>query len=449
MIKHILAFLLGVIMISVFNSCNNVNSFTLGEDIVDIKSNVIFTDTCTIRSFTFKMDSVITSGTGVALVGRYVDTNMGNITINASTYFQVGLPSLPTFDPALTYVFDSLTLCLHNSHYVYGDTTKVYTIGAYRLTERINDKVPRTGYLYNTSRVAYDPVKLGETSLKPRYVMSDSVGIRLSDALGKELFSKIQNQDIQLSNSLNFLDYFKGFALVPGNSNNCVLGFNAYDTSKNVVYMRLNYHQAGFNYFIDFKLTNGPPPLQFNRIQTDFSTSTQKDLNASTFKKQEDMVSSILTDNQTFCQAGTGFVTRLEFPYINKLLEAGTIKILKAELSLAPVMNTYNLIPLPPKLGFDLNLLNSSNASKGALTNPNGYPKFLDDSQYKEQTAFVYDVTDYVRSVILQNPDEAPAIGVSITTSSNLYFNTLDRVIWGDRFRNSNITKLKILYWRY
>jgi len=83
------------------------------------------------------------------------------------------------------------------------------------------------------------------------------------------------------------------------------------------------------------------------------------------------------------------------------------------------------------------------------LTNPNGYPKFLDDSQYKEQTAFVYDVTDYVRSVILQNPDVAPAIGVSITKSSNLYFSTLDRVIWGDRFRNSNITKLKILYWRY
>lgn len=442
MIKHILAFLIGTIFTLVLYSCNDVNSFTLGQELVDAKTNVIITDTCTIKAYTIKSDSVVTSGTGTALVGKYIDNLMGNVAVEASSYFNVAFPTLPSdINPNDAYVFDSLTLCLHYSHYFYGDTTTPYTIEAHELTEKIESKVNTNGYLFNTSSVDCDPSKLGEKTVRPRPSFHDSIHMKLDDVRGIKMLTKIMNREAQFDNAANFSDYFKGIVLKSGDLNKCVLGFYAADTS---MYMRLHYHIGGTQYFIKFGFTD--KALQFNRVIPDFSTSTLKD---SPPTRLENKISSDITSNMTYIQGSTGLMTRLEFPYLKTLLEGGNIKILSAELILSPIRNTYSMEPLPSTLV--LNKLDNTNTNEGTMLNARGItltPYLTIDPQYNEKTFYTFDLTSYIMNVFQQTDNTiVPALGVSLSSDKN--FSSLSRVILGDGYRTTNVSKLKITYWRY
>jgi len=445
MIKHILAFLIGTIFTLVLYSCNDVNSFTLGQDLVDAKTNVIITDSCTIKAYTIKSDSVVTSGSGTALVGKYTDNLMGNVAVEASSYFNVAFPTLPIdINPNDDYVFDSLTLCLHYSHYFYGDTTAPYTIEAHELTEKIESRVNTNGYLFNTSSVDYYPSKFGEKTVRPRPSFHDSIHMRLDDVRGIDMLTKIMNREAQFDNAANFSDYFKGIVLKPGDFNKCVLGFYAADTS---MYMRLHYHIGGTQYFIKFGLKNQTDQVsQFNRVIPDFSNSTLKD---SPPKRLDDRISSDKTANQTYIQGSTGLMTRLEFPYLKTLLEGGNIKILSAELILSPIRNTYSMEPLPSSLV--LNKLDNTNTNEGTLLTARGAtltPYLTIDPQYNEKTFYTFDLTSYITNVFQQTDNTiVPALGVYLSSDKN--FSSLSRVILGDGYGTTNVSKLKITYWRY
>jgi len=162
-------------------------------------------------------------------------------------------------------------------------------------------------------------------------------------------------------------------------------------------------------------------------------------------KKSEIKVPSYKTGNVTYCQAGTGFMTKFEFPYLkNSLLSDKHIRIMKAELLLYPLKGSYQKIPLPSKV----QLYATDNVNhKGSVINDTTKSQLYIDNLYHEETSYAIDITSYVRSMIQANTDEIPSMIVSFADYKN--WTTLDRVIFSDGLLQVKSTRLKITYWRY
>ncbi|HEY4786391.1 MAG TPA: DUF4270 family protein [Bacteroidales bacterium] len=458
MSKPIFALLAGFIFIFLLSSCNKDNTFTLGQDLISVKTDVITTDTSTVHFYTFKRDSMA-SNFEKALVGTYTDGNFGTIT--ASTYFEVGLPSSGISDLQNVNnnnAYDSVALTVFYSHYYYGDTNKVYTIEAHLLNDKIENIRTSAnnpnGNLFNTTNVPFDPVVLGATSKnRLRPAKKDSIQIRLDDAFGKYYFDTLKNTATQMTNTSVFSNHLKGFALFSRSTNSCVMGYGVADSS---MYMKIYYHGDGGQRFLKFSVTN--TTYQFNNIKTSWSSTSPM----SALTKQTKVVSSFDTQDQVYCQAGTGLMARLEFPYLKRLVDASTnstsatpnIKILKAELILSPIQGTYNSVSLPSSLLlYQLDYLNNIS---GILVDNSGNalaPKLTIDHQFNEQTYYTFDVTSFVTSAVQATTNDVPALGISMpstsTSTPNELYTTLDRLVLGDGNRSLNVSKLKIYFWRY
>jgi hypothetical protein len=165
---------------------------------------------------------------------------------------------------------------------------------------------------------------------------------------------------------------------------------------------------------------------------------------------QKDKVPVKLTDKQSFVQGGTGIVTRLEIPYLKNLLQLHeNLQILKAELVLEPVRNTYKTIQLPKRIG--LYSSDKYNRFGSILLNVNtGSPlvgTLVVDEEYQEGTRYTFDVTSFIQSKITEATDEIPALLVTI--SPNEIYTTLDRLVLGSQINSDSKVILKLYYMNY
>jgi hypothetical protein len=423
----------------VLYACSSNDDFTIGDELVSVSTDVIYSDTSTLRFYTIIQDSVKTSGTEKALVGRYSDGNFGTIT--STSFFQVGAPSFSTLNTDAS--FDSITLSLYSSGYSYGDTTKLFTIEVRKVESVLSENLDNNGYRYNVDSVLYNQDTLiGAKIFEVRPKYKRRLDITLSQEFGKKLFSMAMRKDMYITNSTYFIQYLKGIALVGNNpANQCVMSFSVDDSS----YMRIYYHAGGTTdpeARMDFMIIN--TDYQFNHIVANRGNSPLKVLTG-----EDDMIMSTLCNNESYCQGGFGMMTKIEMPYLRKLVENNDkIKILKAELILSPVSGTYQTVSLPSSLALysidEANVLGSTviNSSGSSVT-----PTLKIDYRYSANTQYVFDITYYIASTLTETTTNIP--GVAVTVPSSLYYNTLERAIFGDRLRSSNISKLKIWYWQY
>lgn len=428
-------------------SCSNGGDFSFTQDLAENNVNIIYTDTISLWASTFKEDSIVTSGTGVGLVGSFTDGEIGKV--SASSYFEMANPPRAL---AQTATFKSLKLCLHITQF-YGDTTKPLSIEVRELTKLLSDQVrtlsSSSSYFFNTSEVCYDTTNIiGAISFIPVNSIHfkegrDSIEIPLSETLGDKFFNEIQGNSVYIQSASKFLELFKGIALRSGNSNSCALRFDATSLK---LHMNLYYSNGGKDTIMKILVNTNTnlstkSDYQFNQIKVALGPKLQS------LKKQENTVPSDTFDHtETFCQAGIGLATKLQFPYLKNLQEKGNIKILKAQLILSPVPGSYNLMRLPTDFNFytlkNTNLLNdpfmsSSNYSIG---------KWTFDYEFNEDTHYTFDITKFITNAIGQTSD-IPSIGVTVSSSE---FNTsLNRVAFNDFYHIRNATKLKIWYWRY
>ena len=114
-------FLFTVCIGFLFSSCDNENSFIIGEGFIKSPARMAIVDTCTVEMSTVVQDSVPTSGTGAMLIGNYEDTLYGDA--GCSSLFQLGLPYyVNLYDDDY---YDSISLIIHYSGYSYGDTNNL------------------------------------------------------------------------------------------------------------------------------------------------------------------------------------------------------------------------------------------------------------------------------------------------------------------------------------
>jgi hypothetical protein len=400
--SSIFLFIIVIVVFSVW-SCTKSDTFSIGENFVESQTNLKILDTFKVDLSTVLLDSVVTSGTKAALVGQYSDNIFGSI--SSQSYFELGYPtSFNNID--FTYVYDSANFVLSYSKYYYGDTTKLMTISIQQLTQRITfDET--TGYLYNTSKISYSPSILGTKVFYPRPKSADTVVTIPVNAFGKQIFNLIQTKNDIITTSETFLNYLEGFAITSetGNgksingTNSAILGFKA---DEKHIFFKIYYHTKD-NYPVSNILsipfssntnTNGSA-YQFNNIQYDLSGCP-----LSKIKESKNILSSTTTGNKAYLQGILGLMPKIQFPSLQNLIFENRWKILKAELIIAPVKNSYSSFLLPSQLYlYDTdkrNQINSQLTVNGISSGKNIVSTLNVDELYNENTTYTFDITNFI-----------------------------------------------------
>jgi hypothetical protein len=387
---HIFSFF---ILIFIYISCSkDENEFTIGQEFIESQSAIIIIDTFGIELSTVIIDSISTSGTETILIGSYEDETFGKVTSNS--FFQVGLPDNHQVDE--NAIYDSITLLLTYSDYTYGDTTQPFRIIVHELLEEI--ELNESGYLYNTSSVAYSLNDIGQETFIPQPGIDDSIEIRLNDYIGLDLFNKLVEEDEQISTETNFLNYFKGIAIVSDeNKNSAVLGFKANEDDLLIRIYSHKIEETLKKLCTDFPLVNSD--RQFNQIEHDFSN-----IILAAVEDQREAVPSSATGNKTYIQGGTALMTKLRFPTIQDILLFEQGIIIKAEVIVTPVKASYSIFSLPE----DLILYETDKINRlgNIIYNSSGTvntPSFVLDELYNEETSYTFDITDFIDDELSDN----------------------------------------------
>jgi len=235
-------------------------TISFADNLIESETSLAMVDTFTVKLSTVRTDSVPTSGDTVLMVGNMVDGDFGRI--SASAYFEIDLPSSTNVLEEDRY--DSLCLVLRYSSGQYGDTTLLNTLRVHQLEKNL--VLDETGYLWNTSSVRYNPIPMGTLTFRPRPSGGKKLNIRLSDVMGQQLLAMMKNKSDTVTDASRFNDFFKGIALVPGNSNRAILSFSADTTASLVLYThRVELESQNITHVFPFSDEDD----QFNRITTD------------------------------------------------------------------------------------------------------------------------------------------------------------------------------------
>ncbi len=396
-------------------------------------TNIILVDSISPTVSTVYKDSVATSQTGNVIVGSYTDPYFGKTTSNS--YLQLTPPTLT--DLLNNAQYDSLVLLTKCTGGFYGDTTLPITIAVNQLATEIKFTENQINF-YNINSWP-TATTLGTRTLTLRPLNGDSANIRLSDAKGIELYNMIKTKDPILKDNVQFTNYFKGLQLT-ATSNNNIFNF------KDSVVMRLYYHQTDITRdakYFDFPFFN--KPLQFNQITADRSGTPLAALN--TINNE---IISTSTGNIGYMQSATGLYLKVSFPTIRKLLERSDfIKIIRAELVVKPIVNSYSgFYPLPPVLyGAQTDGANEPGLPITTVTNGSasvGTGNLFIDDVYGVNTNYTYDVTTYLQGQIIN-----PAInkdGILLIPPADKRFSAMNRLVIGDAQNANSKIKLNVYY---
>jgi hypothetical protein len=416
-------------------SCSNINEFTLGSGFVEQQTKMILTDTFRVELSTVMMDSLSTSGTGVALVGDYKDNEFGKT--SCASYFEAGLPANTEITSNADY--DSCAFILTYSKYFYGDTTSLMSLSIHQLTENIT--LPVNGYLYNISKFGYSKGAIGTKSFYPNPLSSDTT-LKISvNEFGRTLFTLFKNNDDLVSTSEIFRDYIKGFVLTSGNdNNNSILGFNVDSLHSSI---KIYYHvteEASTSQVFSIALSN--INRQFNNIRHDFTNTNLAAIDSASHHR----LLSSQSGGRSFLQAGVGLFPKIQFPTLQDIFLKNRWKILKAVLVIVPVKTSYDVFSLPENLYlYDTDKHNYNN---GYLTDQSGdivKGTFLLDKLYNENTSYSFDITNFITKELADNYVDYNH-GILIGMNENKLFSTIDRLEIEDIAPR---VKLKLYYVTY
>jgi hypothetical protein len=374
-------FLFGILLIG---SCTKTNEFTIGKDFVESRTRLQVIDTFRVDLSTVLLDSVITSSSKMAYVGRYEDTIFGSI--KCESYFDLAYESFAEIDAKAIY--DSSAFILQYTDNNFGDTTSLMSIGIHRLTENI---VPYDkSYLFNTSKFAYEPLAIGSVSFYPQPHSSDTaVSVRVN-AFGAELYNLIKDKDEKVSTEGWFKDYIKGFVLTSGTTDNkALIGFNAgqeYLVLK--IYYHINKEEPEKK---EITINLGEAAHQFNNVKFDFTNTPLYNI-----KMEGNEVPSTETGNLVFMQGMIGLFPKLKFSSLESILASENWKILKAELIVEPVPHSYEVFSLPDSLYI---FKSDKENKRSTLYNSESKPMiafFESDYYLHENNRYTYDITSFI-----------------------------------------------------
>ncbi len=423
-------------MVLLFFSCSdegfNDSDFVAGSVFTDSNIRVMLIDTITVETSTMKFDSIITSESDRILVGKYTDPIFG--VVETSSYLEI-LPSSYTIDSEAE--FDSIVCYLAPDKYYYNDTLQTNTIHIKRLSENM---VPKNGdYFYNTSTVRFYEENMGALSYSPRPLQADSLEITLSDSLGLDFFSRLQEK--QITTSDEFKEYFKGIAVQPDVADDgSIIGFSL-DADKSYIrlYFSIAEEDERVQEYIDFNFNTTSTPIPFfNRISAVNPVSYLQ-----TLTDEEVNLESSDAENQSFVQSGTGIATRIRFPYIKSLYDIqGKGTLLDAVLKIKPVQQSYN-DRLILKDSLSVFIVDENNDLTQQLRNPDTSPVLAILNRENQEFNEIYyelPLATYLESLLLTEGNTENAL---ILFPDN-YNSIVDRFVLQGSAENGTV--LEVIY---
>ncbi len=444
-----------VCLLIIWSSCGDQGideiSISSGIQYIEDNSEVWYTDTFTVETGTVILDSVDTSNSGVALVGKVSNTYYGDI--EAQAIFRVSNPSKTDIDLDED-VYDSAVIKMDYEGYYFGDTTQTFEFGLYELLTDVediyeNDKVIEgVQYSFWNSDVVEteDNPLITYTLSPPRPNKAKDFRIKLPDDWGQEIFEMLGNEEFDDGNSGSFssdkfYDYLKGFVLksTSTSNNQSIIGFLASADSMSIdiyingsVAIQKNADPDDDTYKITISLNEND--YQYNTLVGDRSTSTVfPNTDAiSNFNQQVNILSGE-TDNKTFLQGGTGMVTKVRFPSLEWALNSANINsIIKAELILYPINNMEDIQnELPSKLA--LYYTDKINTNLGYVTSDGDQlflTKSIDSEGIDNQYLYSADITEAIVNELIDG-DYDPEFGFLVAPISSDLQGSLTTLIFG------------------
>ncbi|WP_417860345.1 DUF4270 family protein [Winogradskyella sediminis] len=428
MLKSFIKLFAVITIIMVVISCSTdteYDSLVAGEDFTGTNIRVLSIDTFSVTLSTMKFDSITTSTSGRLLIGQYNDDDIG--IINTSAYVQASPSAYYLSNDA---VLDSVGLILGYDTYYYNDTTQVATLNIHKLTDKMTTD---DTYFYNTTETAYENTPLLSTTYVPT-PSNDSLYLTLPYDFGEELFNGIRDNLITDQESL--YQQLKGLTIQPGaDDNGSIIGFST-DTGES--YLRFYYtipdEVETDEYTYDMTINT-----YYNHIESDV---TGLPLEAIT--SQEDNLTSAESGNISYNQAGTGYVTRIEFPSIKDLYNIdGEGTILEATLYIEPNSESHSDIqPLSETLLLYTIDQNNDLASQVSNSVDVVTATTTDIDSEFNQVAFTVPVIDFIDQKLSESPETEDAL-ILIPTDYN---STINKIIFNDSQRSNFNTKLVLTY---
>jgi hypothetical protein len=321
-----------------------------------------------------------------------------------------------------------------------GDTARYQTYNVYALSSVI--ALPDDEDFYSTQSVPYGSMPLAVMNIRPEPLSGEEISVRLPDRLGEDLLDKIIDEDDEvLGSQERFMNYFNGLAITAGNDNNTILGVTLSDTG---MVMRLYYHYSSWEPMTGTINITALQERCFYGVTTDRSDTPFACL-------EENECPSSETGNMVLVQALTASYVKIEFPYLNNLLELGDFStVLKGLLIIYPVKGTYSsAIPLPDELS--LYVSNENDVTLSAITTYSGDAlqtgDLVTDDLFGIETCYTYDITTFLA-------DQLGAIGINrrslqLIVPQDKLAVTLETLVAGDAAHSRNRTRLKISYLIY
>jgi hypothetical protein len=444
-LKRLVVIALGATAIS---SCQKASTVGFADsNAVD----VALLDTFTVSASTVLIDSLPTSGTSVILVGNNSDTEFGQV--QAASFFHLGIPTGTT--PDKNAVFDSVVVDLHYSGYHNGDTTQLSTIKVHQLTSilKLQDNIKysdpdeqslliSSSALYNKSTVPYNSTALGTKSFRPKPNSKDSVTIKLDNTFGSDLFTLLKNGDQKITDQEKFTNYVKGLAVIPTTTGNSIVGYNTSNATMRLYYS--TYSTDGIKASNQVKFLLADSALQFNKITSDRSSSSLKNLTAT-----QTILTSAETATHCFVQGGIGLVTKIQFPGILTFLQDKKYIINKASLVVRPIKNTNTAFAFPENL--ILYVGNDKNKPQSILAKSydDGDQTIALQTNYDNigSSVYVFNLTEYLSGLKSLTDITNTSLLLSLPTTKLL--NSVDRLVIGGTGTSGQEISLQITYTKY
>lgn len=434
-------------------SCNRGENISLDGDDGRLGVNVV--DTFTIAASTYLLDPLPTAATGSMLVGGLQDDELGGLLL--SSYFTVSNSGIAVTDLPTDAVFDSLSLTLFYANYFYGDTTGQIGLALHRLLENVeltelpvaleDDEYPvfvAGETLWSDQQFAYDPSPIGQVTLRPKPLsQTDTIKIRLHDALGQDIFDLAIDNDTRITNSDDFADFLNGFVLVPTADAACVIGLQ--DSLALNLHYSYERQSDGMRVSDTLVFGIGSTSYQFNHAQADRAATALAKLSYS-----QPEISASLTGYRTFIQGTSGIVTRLRFPSVKAFVNDGGIAVAKAQLIIETDQLEYGVFAPPQSLmmmvanqyGTPTSLLSASYGD-GAQT---AYYQSPGQAGGVGNGKYVFDLTQYLSEMRNGTGGEAESLLLTLPTANLM--GTVNRLGIASN-GNKPAIKLHLLYVKF
>lgn len=421
-------------------SCEDPNTLAVSKVFSNNNLQTIYSDTFSVATSTVQLDTFLTNGTGTVLLGRYQDPELGMI--SASSYLQLSYGA--SFLPSFQSYFDSMVLVMYYNKTFSGDTTQTLKINGYQVTDYIvprnvpvgNIKLSALGAysgFFSSTKFTYSPTPIFSGTVK-MFPHRDTVTIRLPDSFGAKWFSKAQNDSGRIfSNSSIFSNaFFRGLYLEPdASSTACVAGFTANKLRLRIYYRRM-VNGLLKNAHADFTINNG---YQFNHIMYDRTGTSLSAL------QPYHAISSTLTGNTSYVQAGTGLVTRLDFPSVKSFFAGNPNVMLNgAYLVMYPEPGSFpkNLLPPTQLELFSTDATNiPTNTFTGATTS------IVYDYILGINTFYSFSLYSYLFTQVKNNTNY---IAPLLVVPGGSVGGSVQRTYLGDKYKGYNRIKLQLYY---